>query len=178
MKKEKLFHLLPLMMVAALTFGFAACGDDDDDEGGSGSGSTPTTSNSVLSSRLKDKDGKAVLLTKCNYKSFHYDNGKLVSIGGTDSEDGEDLLLFDGLTYKGNVHVDILEGKFDLNKDGLISKVSCTLKHDGTEQDDNMSGVYTFKYNNEKQLTEIKGTSLLYEEYNKDGQLKEKDEGE
>ena len=34
MKKEKLFHLLPLMMVAALTFGFAACGDDDDDEGG------------------------------------------------------------------------------------------------------------------------------------------------
>ena len=187
MKKEKLFHLLPLMMVAALTFGFAACGDDDDDEGGSGSGNTPTTSNSVLSSRLKDKDGKAVLLTKCNYISFHYDNGKLVSFGRTDSEDGEDLFLIDGMTYKNAVDPnmvgapDIIEGRYELNKDGLISRVSCTfkeIKNPGGILDDSMSGVYTFKYNNEKQLTEIKGTSLLYEEYNKDGQLKEKDEAE
>lgn len=184
MKKEKLFHLLPLMLVAALTFGFTACGDDDDDEGGSGAGSTSATSNSVLSSRLKDKDGNALLLTKWDDTSYRYDNGKLVSFGRTDSEDGEDLFLIDGMTYKNAVDpnrdgsADIIEGRYELNKDGLISKVTSTLKHEGTKEDDSMSGVYTFKYNNEKQLTEIKGTSLLYEEYNKDGQLTEKSEGE
>lgn len=140
---------------------------------------TPTPSNSVLSSRLKDKDGNPVLLEGIKrkfssdvidwYMKFEYDeNGGLTS------------LYCDGVTYYVNglsITIPGVEGvmDFSLNENGLISEFvyKYEYKVNGILRE-KVDFKFLFYYDSENHL--IKREAYGFSEtYNEDGTLKQLD---
>mgnify|MGYP006916078481 CR=1 FL=1 len=153
MNKKYFLQAMAMMLGVVLSVSFVSCGDDDEDDSGS---STPAVSNSVLSSRLKDVNGKTLLLTACGGYEYKYsNNGALYECGGRPYE-------VDGLTYKCSYSGTNIEGSFNLNRDGLVSKANCKI-----EEFDRESGIlewvcnweFSYSYNAEKQLQKVEATT-------------------
>lgn len=183
MKKKNLWHLLAIMMVAVLSIGFAACGVEDNVEANGGSGNAPSkVSNSVLSSRLKDKDGNPVFLTY-NGRGYRYaSDGKLIEFGELDPDTHakEEHFVVDGLKFKSGWEDSSsdsdwgTEGTLELNQDGLITKaviVGAEIKKNG-QYEDKVVLNFTFYYDAEKQLIKI-DEDAKREKYDDNGNLEE-----
>lgn len=147
------------------------------------------TSNSELSSRLKDKYGNPVLLTSTNTngtRGYRYtSDGKLAIFGDVVNDYGnsEEHFVVDGLTFKSeNIHNSGSKEKFDgnleLNQDGLITKAVVVLtgiRENGLVKNKYVIN-YTFFYNAEKQLLKI-DEEENEEKYDENGNLVKNESG-
>ena len=147
-------------------------------------GTDVNPSNSVLSSRLKDKDGNPIFLTfvgkqndyddKNGYGTYYfYDaKGALTSFGRLPIQEnrGEDAFFIDGLSYHSFSTLpeyyenagapDLVDATITLNADGLVSSVSCVFKEilgSMDVVDELFKGDYILTYNSEKQLVKVEG---------------------
>lgn len=159
-------------------------------------GTDANPSNSVLSSRLKDKDGNLVFLSfvgsqnDCDENNgygthFVYDaNGVLTNFGLLPEShryfngyfiDGQSYHSYSTLPeYYGNNHyTNLVNVNMILNGEGLVSKLSFEYKEDRTDtnNDDVYRGEYTLTYNSEKQLVKAEGPVSI-DDYDKDGNLR------
>ena len=144
---------------------------------------TPTPSNSVLSSRLKDKDGNPIRLTYVgNHRDydenngygthFFYDeNGTLTSFS---QNAGYRAYFIDGLSYHSYFTLanyyqngecgDVIDVILTLNDDGLVSSFSYEFKEMVPEGiDDLFKGSFSLAYNSEKQL--VKAEADFYSSF-------------
>ena len=147
-------------------------------------GADVNPSNSVLSSRLKDKDGNPIFLTFIGNQNdydenngngtyyFYDEKGALTSYGMLPSKEnrGEDAFFVDGLSYHSfsTLHEyyenagspDLVDATITLNADGLVSSVSCVFKEilgSMDVVDELFKGDYIFTYNSENQLVKVEG---------------------
>ena len=162
-------------------------------------GADVNPSNSVLSSRLKDKDGNPIFLTfvgsqhdydeNNGYGTYYFydEKGALTSFGRLPSQEnrGEDAFFVDGLSYYSysmlpdysELRGDPVEGTMNLNDDGFISELSCSFKELLQEGiDEHFKYDLVFTYNSKNQLVKIEG-DVYTSEKNYDETLKTSSQG-
>mgnify|MGYP006988853715 FL=1 len=171
MNKKYFLQAMAMMLGVVLSVSFVSCGDDDEDDSGS---STPAVSNSVLSSRLKDVNGKTLLLTAVGDNEYRYaSNGSLLMCGWLSNMNSKDRFMFDGLNYTAGDDEIEVDGRVELNRDGLVSKGYCNIKESYNESgiiEWTCSWEFTCTYNSEKQLQKIEATTHQ-EHFDENGQL-------
>jgi len=138
-------------------------------------------SNTVLSSRLKDKNGRTVLLEGIKdmegnwiLKYDYNKDGMLVGFQEKKSASGDsDTTVFDGLSYTSNCVIKkqhlLYKVQITLNEQGLISKNVAEVTPYDTSGDVARSSKFAifFTYNDKMQMTKWEIT-----EYNDDGTVK------
>ena len=151
-------------------------------------GETPNPSNSVLSSRLRDKNGNPVLLEGVKDENndwivkFSYDeNGMLTGFYINYGSYSNAQFQVDGMTYKSTSpygfkkYTESMMAKITLNEDGLISKLYIEMERkraDGTLKSKS-KGDALFEYDSDKQLIRLLAGNGVEENYDENGNLKE-----
>lgn len=147
-------------------------------------GTEVNPSNSVLSSRLKDKDGNPVLLegikdAEGNWVfKFDYDSEGVLKGYQMNLARESETVIFNGLsytgTYKRSKKTSVYETKVTLNENGLVAKLETSVKafyETGSLAEEGTLDLY-LTYNDEKQLVKYEMSNVYSIEYNEDGSVK------
>ena len=168
MKRKIIFQFTSVFMMVLLCAFTVSCGDDDENDAGSNTGDSrpPTTANSGLTSRLKDKQGNPVLLegikdAEGNWTLKYDYNNDGMHVGFQQNEKSSnyiksDTTFFNGLSYTSNWrnrngHYTI-KGQITLNEQGLIAKNAVEIT--GPNASGNIVGSFDifFTYNDKRQM--------------------------